>query len=172
MITIPTLTTDRLSLRAPCLEDFAIYRAFYADADASAFYGGPLDEGQAWRKLAADLGHWVLRGHGMWSVIETETGRMAGGCGLVAHEGWPRAELTWWIAPHARRKGYALEASQAAIAFGYDQLGWDQVETHMDDDNEASRRLAEKLGGRVIERISFPDGQDRNIFLLPHPKRI
>jgi len=150
-----------------CLEDFDVYRSFYADAEASAFYASPMDEGQAWRKMAADLGHWMLRGHGMWSLLEIETGKMVGGCGLVAPEGWPRAELTWWIIPKARRKGYALEASRAAVAFGYEQLGWDQVETHMDDDNLAARKLAEKLGGQVIERISFPDGQDRNIYLLP-----
>jgi RimJ/RimL family protein N-acetyltransferase len=46
-MTIPTLETDRLRLRPPCEDDFAVYRAFYADADASHFYGGPLDEGRA-----------------------------------------------------------------------------------------------------------------------------
>lgn len=171
MTPIPTLETERLTLRPPAAADYAVYKAFYADAEASAAYGGPLPAHQAWKKLAADLGHWTLRGHGMWSLEERAGagtgGAMIGGCGLVHPEGWPRAELTWWIVPAARRRGYALEASRAAISFGYDVLRWPQVETHMNDDNDAARRLALKLGGTVIAREAFPDGLSRDIYALP-----
>lgn len=92
---------------------------------------------------------------------------MIGCAGLFWPEGWPRSELTWWIAPAARRQGYALEASRAAIAFAYQTLGWDLVETHMNDDNEAARKLALKLGGKVIGRGRFPDGLERDVFGLP-----
>lgn len=166
---IPTLNTERLILRGPCENDFPVYEAFYADAEASAFYGGPLSSLQAWKKLAADLGHWQLRGFGMWSMIERDSGNMVGGCGLVWPQGWPRSELTWWVIPEGRRKGYALEASRAAIAFAYNQLEWDRVETHMDDSNMAAQNLAIKLGGEVSERIMFPDGLERNIYKLPNP---
>ena len=166
-MSITTLETARLILRAPEPADFPVYRAFYADAKGSAFYGGPLDPGQAWRKLAYDLGHWHLRGHGMWSVVDRASGAMVGGCGIVWPEGWPRHELTWWIMPQARRRGYALEASRAAIDWAGTALGWDAVETHMDDNNMAARRLAEALGGRVIARHPFPDGLTRNIYAMP-----
>ncbi len=55
---IPVLETERLLLREPSKADFPTYKAFFADADASAFYGGPLETHQAWRVLASDLGHW------------------------------------------------------------------------------------------------------------------
>ena len=163
----PRIETERLVLRAPVADDFPVYERFYADAAASAAYGGPLNTRQAWRTLAADVGHWQLRGYGMWSVIVRESGKMAGGCGFYWPEGWPRCELTWWIAPAARRQGYALEASRAAIRFAYDTLGWKLVETHMSDENEAARGLAVKLGGRVIAREMFPDGRERNVYGLP-----
>ncbi len=69
----------------------------------------------------------------------------------------------------ARRKGYALEASQAAIRFAYDALSWQFVETHIDDDNLAARALVEKLGGETIARETFPDGLARDVFGLPRP---
>jgi len=94
---------------------------------------------------------------------------MIGGCGLWWPEGYPRSELTWWIIPAARRHGYALEASRAAVVFGYDALGWDLVETHMNDENTAARKLVEKLGGRKMVRERFLDGLDRDIFELPRP---
>lgn len=164
---IPELRTERLLLRAPAQQDFDVYYRFYADQEASFFYGGPLEASAAWRRLACDLGHWPLRGFGMWSVVEQATRRMVGAVGIVWPEGWPRHELTWWITPEARRRGYAFEASQAAIAWAYESLGWQQVETHMDDDNAAARALASKLGGVVTSREPFPDGFERSIYALP-----
>lgn len=163
----PDLETDRLSLRALNSNDYPVYRDFYADADASAAYGGPMTPGLAWRRLALDIGHWALRGYGMWAVVDRQTDQMVGGCGLFWPEDYPRSELTWWIVPSARRKGFALEASKAVINFGYDQLKWKLVETHMNDENTAARMLAEKLGGKVIIREQFPDGLSRDVYALP-----
>ena len=154
---IPTLTTERLTLRAPGEGDFAAY------ARASRFYGGPLRADAAWGRLAQDLGHWALKGHGVWALESRRDGRTIGGCGLC----WPRSELTWWLTPEARGAGYATEASRAAIAFGYDGLGWDLVETHMLDDNAPARRLVVRLGGEAIARETFPDGRARDVFVLP-----
>ncbi|MGJ8559127.1 MAG: GNAT family N-acetyltransferase [Litorimonas sp.] len=164
---IPKIHTERLILRAPCSDDYEVYQAFYRDEQASAAYGGPLSDMLSWKKLAADLGHWSLRGFGMWSVQERESGDMIGGCGLVWPEGYPRSELTWWIIPTARRKGYAREASEAVIRFAYKDLKWNMVETHMNDDNIAAKKLVTKLGGIFLERASFPDGLDRNVYKFP-----
>ena len=166
---IPVLSSEHLEMRGPQTEDFQTYRDFFADAEASHSYGGPMTPDGAWRVLATDIGHWALRGYGRWSVIERSTGKVVGGCGLWWPEGDPRSELTWWIIPSARRRGYALEASRAAIAYGYGDLGWPLVETHINDENMAARKLIEKLGGVKIAREQFPDGLERDIFSLPRP---
>jgi len=167
MTGIPRIETDRLILRGPEESDFSVYRAFYDDEHASAAYGGPLSPLAAWKKLAADIGHWQLRGYGMWSLQEKSSGHMIGGCGLVWPEGWPRSELTWWIIPQARRQGYAFEASRAVIRFAMEKLYWPVVETHMDDDNLAARELVKKLGGTKFMRTGFPDGKERDVFKFP-----
>lgn len=167
MSQIPSLETKRLTLRAPQESDFSAYEKFYGDAEASKFYGGPKPSLGAWNKLAADLGHWHLRGYGMWALELRESGGFIGACGLVWPEGWPRSELTWWIAPEARQKGFAKEASRAAINFGYDVLKWDFVQTHMMDDNLAAKALVLSLGGVPIARETFPDSFDRDIYKLP-----
>lgn len=164
---IPKIETDRLVLRGPAPEDVGTYQTFFADAEASASYGGPFDAGQAWRVLAMDFGHWALRGYGRWVLESRESGQVVGSCGLWWPEGLQRSELTWWLLPEERGKGYATEASLAAIEYGYEVLRWVLVETHMNDDNMSARRLAERLGGMVIAREKFVDGITRNVYRLP-----
>lgn len=163
----PPLETERLLLRNLKADDFPVYQRFFSDVEASAAYGGPLSPQLAWRRLALDLGHWALRGYGLWAVTVKSTGQMVGAAGLYWPYGWPRSELTWWIVPEARRKGYAFEASRAVVGFAYRTLKWREVETHMNDANAAARNLALKLGGTVIAREQFPDGLTRDVFLLP-----
>ncbi|MEM7668326.1 MAG: GNAT family N-acetyltransferase [Pseudomonadota bacterium] len=167
MTSAPVIRTDRLIMRGPEAGDSGLYQSFFADAEGSGNYGGPLRADQAWRVLAQDIGHWHLKGFGRWILELRGTGDTVGGCGLVHPEGWPSHELTWWLVRSARGAGYATEASRAAIAFAYDTLGWDAVETHMRDHNLPARAIAERLGGQVDRRETFPDGVARDVFRLP-----
>ncbi|MEM5581548.1 GNAT family N-acetyltransferase [Roseibium sp. AS2] len=163
------LETRRFLLRLPEARDFSVYRAFYGDGEASRFYGGPLRADQAWRVLAGHLGHWQLRGYGVWAIAPKGGADIIGGCGFVWPEGWPRRELTWWLMPAARGTGAAVEVSQAAIRHAYECFGWSKVETHMNDENLAARGLVRKLGGEPIAREHFPDGLERTVYGFPGP---
>lgn len=55
---IPTLTTDRLTLREPREAEFAAMLAFN-DSPRSSFIGGRRDRQWVWRGLLANIGHWV-----------------------------------------------------------------------------------------------------------------
>lgn len=161
----PELTSARLRLRAPEARDIETYAAFFADAEASAFYGGPLRRDQAFRALGWHLGHWLLKGTGMF-MVEHE-GKTLGGCGIVHPDGWPSHELTWWLLPEGRGKGIAEEASRLVLDWAGRALGMTGVETHFNDNNTAARRLTERLGGSKIRRDSFPDGVTRDVYLIP-----
>jgi len=165
---IPELKSQRLLLRVPKEEDFPTYKAFYADAHASHFYGGPMISSSAWKQLAMEVGHWTLKGYGMWSIEILSSKEMVGGCGFWWPSGWPRPELTWWLVKSAQGKGLATEASISAINFAYQKLNWPSVETHLNDDNEAARKLVLRLGGSLLTRETFPDGIDRNVYSIPH----
>lgn len=162
---IPVLTTRRLVLRMPESRDHAAYARFFADAEASHFYGGPLAPHQAWDRLAADIGHFALRGFGRFVV--TLDDQTIGGCGILDVDGWPGHELTWWLLPEARGKGIAQEASRAVLGWAGRSLGRPTVETHFRDENLAARRLTEGLGGVLLRRDQFPDGFDRDVYGIP-----
>lgn len=166
MNAIPTLETERLALRAPQLDDLDTYVAFSAvsDTEVGKYRGGRTLE-EIREILQEDIVHWE-KGFGMW-LLTLPTGEVIGGAGLSHPDDWPSHELTWWLMPKHRGNGYATEASLAVIEFGYGALGWSTVETHMRDENAAARQLAERLGGKVIRRDTFPDGVSRDVFLLP-----
>ncbi len=141
----PTLQTDRLILRAPQLSDFEAVAAFYA-SPRSSFVGGPISAELAWRSLAQEAGHWVLRGFGRWTVVEKATQKPVGIVGLWLPEGFPENELGWDLFDGATGKGYATEAGKAARNFAYNTLGWSTVISLIADGNDASRGVAKRLG--------------------------
>lgn len=97
---IPTIDTPRLRLRAFTEADFPAYQTLVADADVMRYLGDgrPLNEIDAWRQLAGILGHWLLRGFGLWAVDERSTGRFVGRVGLLEPSGWPGFEVAYTIA--------------------------------------------------------------------------
>ncbi|WP_415921768.1 GNAT family N-acetyltransferase [Tateyamaria sp. SN6-1] len=141
----PTLTTPRLTLRAPRIDDFDAVAAFYA-SPRSEFVGGPISAELAWRTLAQEAGHWVLRGFGRWTVVETATQTPVGIVGLWCPEGFPENELGWDLFEGATGKGYATEAATAARQHAYDTLGWRTLISLVAHENHASRKVAQRLG--------------------------
>lgn len=140
----PSLTTERLRLRAPVLADFEVFAAYQA-SERSRFTGGPLTRELAWRAFGHLAGHWVLRGWGPF-VVEAG-GQPMGTVGPFFPEGWPEPEIAWTMwAPEAEGKGYAFEAAQAARAHAYEVLGWPTAISMIDPDNARSVALARRMG--------------------------
>lgn len=165
---IPALETARLDLRGPTSADLDAYAAFNAVSDVQVgSYRGGRSDAEVANWLDRDIVHWNTKGFGMWLLRFKGTDDVLGGAGLSHPDDWPSHELTWWLMPDARGTGVASEASRAAIDWGYDTLGWPVVETHMRDENKPARRLAERLGGKVTRRDTFPDGVARDVFALP-----
>lgn len=146
-ITIPTLQTERLVLRAPEARDFAPFAAFYGSPRAQ-FVGGPLDAEAAWRMLAMEIGHWALKGFGRWAVELRDTGETVGIIGLFEPEGWPEAEIGWDLFNGFEGKGYATEAGEAARSYAYDILGWTTAISLVKPENTGSAAVATRLGAR------------------------
>lgn len=141
----PRLQTDRLSLRAPNASDFEARAAFLA-APQSQFVGGPMTREEAWRSLSGEIGHWILRGFGRWSLVARETGETLGIVGLWYPEGWPEPELGWSLFLGATGNGYATEAAFEARRYAYEDLGWTTAISLIAPENHASKAVARRLG--------------------------
>ena len=145
MTVIPTLSTERLTLRAPTESDFPALCDFYA-SERSQFVGGPMTAELTWRALASELGHWALKGYGRWAVDVTETKEFVGIIGLWNPHGWPEEELGWDLMNGATGKGYATEAATAARDFAFNALGWTTLTSLVRPENTKSAAVALRMG--------------------------
>lgn len=145
-----TLETERLVLRMVREDDFEHYAAMVADPEVTRHLGEgrPLSRVDAWRQMAFILGHWQLKGYGMWAVEEAATGKFAGRVGFLNPEGWPGFELGWVLAREFWGRGYATEAARRALRYAFEELGREQVISLIRPANLASIRVAERLGER------------------------
>lgn len=155
-LTIPELTTARLRLRLLRESDFEEYAAMMADPNVAQFLGaGPLTRSDAWRQLAMLIGHWVLRGYGLWAVEEKATGRFIGRIGCHYPEGFPAFEIGYTLARHAWGRGYAREGAAAALRYAREVLRPPEITSIIRPNNIRSIRVAESLGAVAAETVEF-----------------
>lgn len=143
-----TIRTRRLTLCQWRRDHFPRFAEHHADAESKRYTGGALSASRAWRLLAADAGHWTLRGYGIYA-LEAE-GRLVGAVGLYRPLGWPEIELVWSLSADARGEGYATEAARAVRAVAAEQ-GVRSLASFVHPDNAASIAVAGRLG-------ALPDG--------------
>ncbi len=144
---IPRLQTDRLTLRAFREEDFEAWAAIMGDGDVMTFLGGkPMARSDAWRAMAMTLGHWALRGYGMWAVERKADGALMGRVGLLHPEGWTGLEVGWTLGKPFWGQGYATEAAASALRYAFLTQAVDRVVSNIDAGNKASQAVALRLG--------------------------
>lgn len=151
-MSIPRLATERLLLREFRESDLDAMAVLMANPEVTRFItadGNPKDREVAWRTMAGILGHWTLRGFGMWALEEKAGGAFVGYAGALYPEGWPEREIGWTLTQAQWGKGYAREAARAAMDFARDTLHWPRVIHVIHPDNVRSAAVAAHLGSRI-----------------------
>jgi RimJ/RimL family protein N-acetyltransferase len=154
---IPRITTDRLLLREFRAEDFDAYAAIMADSDVTRHLGEgrPLSRVEAWRQMAMFIGHWALRGYGLWAVEERATGRFLGRIGCLEPEGFPAFEIAYTLTRSAWGRGFAREGAAAALRHARETLCRREITSIIRPANTASIRVAQSLGAVAAETVEF-----------------
>jgi len=174
-VTAPTLTTDRLRLRAHRREDFERYAAMWAHPDVVArITGVPATRHESWLRLMRAMGMWSMLGYGYWVVESREDQTFLGELGLAdflreitpSIAGIP--EAGWVLAPDAQGKGIATEAMRAVMSWADTHLDTPKTVCFLDADFEASKSVALKLGFREQTQTTF---RGRPTLMMERPAR-
>lgn len=168
----PVLETERLVLHAPQLADWEPLAAFLA-SDRAQYVGGPLTRDRAWRGFGHLVGHWVLRGYGMFFITPKGSDTAIGMVGPWYPEGWPEREIGWsMFDADAEGKGYAFEAAMAAKAHVFADLGWKTAVSYIDRENSRSIALALRLGARLDPEAATIEGEKVMVYRHAAPDRV
>ena len=81
------------------------------------------------------------------AIVDPETDELLGSCGLARLD-WEdrKAEVGYWVAAGARRRGVGTRAVRLLSRWALDQLALDRIELLVNPDNEPSQRLAARAG--------------------------
>jgi RimJ/RimL family protein N-acetyltransferase len=147
-IDYPILVTPRLRLRPFAEDDVPALHALMQDPEVMRYVGDrrvpTLPE--TWRAVAGWIGHWALRGYGIWAIEERESGAVVGRAGVIYPVDWPSPEVGYLLGRDWWGRGYATEAGGAAMDWGFTTIGFDRLISLIDPANAASIAVAERLG--------------------------
>jgi RimJ/RimL family protein N-acetyltransferase len=156
-LSIITLETDRLILRMLRESDLDAYADMCGDPEVQRHIGDgqPLSRSMAWRNLAMMVGHWQLRGYGLWAVEERHSGEFVGRVGFWNPDGWPGFELGWMLRRSFWGQGFATEAAAAALHHAFITPHVQRIISLIRPENARSIQVAERIGERLADRIDL-----------------
>ena len=101
---------------------------------------------------------------GLWLVTLKESGVPVGTCGLIKREALEHVDIGFAFHPNYFNKGYAYEAAEACLQYGYEELGLSKIVGITDVDNHSSIKLLEKLGLKFEKEVKMPNSDKLLLF--------
>lgn len=156
---VPELKTDRLHLRPWTMDDVAAAFVLYGDPRVTRYIGGQTaaDLSEMADQLAARIEktNRYPDGYGAWAA---ELEGTVVGCGLVKplpdrdEQPTDDIEVGWHLAHHVWGHGLATELGCRLVRYGIDDLGLDDLHAVVEPANEASKRVAVRVGLTLVGR--------------------
>lgn len=150
----PILETSRLILRNYQRDDWEYVHQYAKEPSFSQYeMWGPNSEADTKNFITLMLEQ--AKQNPRWQfdcAVTLKSNRLlVGGCGIRRESPESSiANLGWAIHPAFQNRGYASEAAEKLIQFGFQQLGLSLIYATCDARNKASQRVMEKLGLRYV----------------------
>lgn len=148
--THPELRTERLVLREWRDEDLEPFAVLNADPEVMRFMPKLLSRDECATRIQNIREHFRDHGFGLWAVEVCNVTPLIGFVGLSIPRFempfTPCVEIGWRLAREAWGQGFATEAARAAVVFGFNELGLQEIVSFTVPENVRSRRVMERLG--------------------------
>jgi RimJ/RimL family protein N-acetyltransferase len=154
------IETQRLILRSWREADRAVYAAMMADPDVADWLGGVLTREAADAQFDRCVAHLLVNGFGFLAIERKSDSAFLGAAGLarVKDERNPlfgAVEIGWRLTRDAWGEGYASEAAQALLAWGFNRHGLESIIAFTTDSNLRSQAVMTRIGMRRREDLDF-----------------
>jgi ribosomal-protein-alanine N-acetyltransferase len=169
------LETNHLLLRHLIADDLDSLYALYCDPDVTKYIP---DAPQTYEETREEL-EWYLYGHpkhpklGLWATIHKESKRFIGRCGLLPWtiDGQAEVEVAYLLAKEYWGQGLGTEAAQAIAGYGFEALHLSRLICLIDQDNQASIKVACKIG-MTFEKEGRDEKGPYRVYSISNPARL
>lgn len=154
------LETERLIIRNWEDHDRELFHRINSDDEVMRFFPFRRSRAEADTFLDRIRAENEARGYGFSALELKESGACIGFAGLHADDVAPSrpagtVEIGWRLAPEFWGKGYVSEAAEALLAFGFEELGLDEVISFAVWNNERSTAVMRRVGMRAEPEGDF-----------------
>ena len=158
---VPRLQGDRVLLREWAPHDLQAFAALNADPRVMEHFPSPLTRAQSDAFVREQIvPQFAELGFGLWAVEVPEVAPFVGYVGLLVHTFeaafTPCVEIGWRLAFPYWGNGYATEAARVAIAFGFEEKGFDEIVSFTVPANRRSLAVMERLGMSNVGEFEHP----------------
>ena len=141
------LNTERLGFRQYLESDKELLAPVFSDAYAAQFYPAMQDQAGIDRWINWNLKNYDEYGFGLWALELLSDGTFIGDAGITYQtvENLRILEIGWHVHPDFRARGYATEAGQACLKYGFNVLSASELSSIVEPANAASKKVASRV---------------------------
>lgn len=169
---MPPIHTARLTLRELAIDDAPFILELLNTPGWLHFIGdrGVRNEAHARDYIEkGPLAMYAQEGFGLWRVALRDSDTPIGICGLIKRDSLEDVDIGYGFLPQHAGLGYAYEAAQTALAYGW-QRGLRRIVGITGPDNQRSTRLLERLGLVLEQQLVLPgEAETTLLFAMAAP---
>jgi RimJ/RimL family protein N-acetyltransferase len=154
----PVLHTERLTLRPCRLEDTPVIQRRFNQWDVVKYLAArtpwPYPDDGAATNMVETLEEMAAGKKMIWAITLKGAGdELIGRIDLWPDDGVSRTQRGFWLDPEFWGQGLMTEAAERVTDYAFTELGWRHLWLRNGEANEASYRVKEKQGARVVDRV-------------------
>jgi ribosomal-protein-alanine N-acetyltransferase len=153
------IETDRIFLRLFCISDIEPFAKICANPNVMRYIGDgkPATLDIITEKIPEWIELYEKQKYGLMALVIKETNKLIGFCGLLHQtlDGDKYIELGYRLDEAYWQKGIATEAACAVRDYAFDALDIPMLISIIHHQNEASKRVAKRVGMRLMEKTHF-----------------
>ncbi|KLA32049.1 GNAT family N-acetyltransferase [Bacillus cereus] len=140
--------TKRLFMRKPIIEDIDQFYSILKEEAVGKWLAKSreMSKGEANDYIMQLISHWEQYDFGVWLLVNRNTGKLLGHCGLRKVKEAGEIEIMYLLAPEYWGNGYASEAVEASIQYAIETMNVKRIIARVKIANENSKKLLRKLG--------------------------
>ena len=153
----PITETPRLKLVEVTDRDFDLIFLLTGNEKVMKFFPKVLNYEETQQMVQKILHQYTKYGYCFWKVLLKPGDQFVGIAGLLHQEidNEPETEISYRMLPEHWKKGYATEAAKACKQYAETKLGKKRLISLIHPQNDASIRVANKLGAKKTNSVVF-----------------